>query len=154
MSENIQNNINLINNDQNQSEQDPVMVEINRLIEIYHFDEAKILLEKKLQLDPNNADLLDTMSEVLLGLDDTENAIKAIKMSISIEPNKNGDKYMTLGQLLNNCRETLKLYEKGVTVFIDELNHENDNTRANDLRNSIASAYSSIAELYMTTELW
>jgi hypothetical protein len=52
--------------------------EINSLIENLDFENAKVLLQKKLKQDSGNTTAMDLMSEVYLGLDDTENAIKVI----------------------------------------------------------------------------
>lgn len=139
---------------------DSEMLEINECIDKLEFDRAFILLEKKLDKEPNNVYYLDLLSEVTMNLDDTETTIKLINKSISLEPNKNGEKYMTLGQLLNDYRQTLKMYQKGLSIFLEELNEEEAKSKGTStatnvsLKNSIASAYAAIAELYMNSDLW
>ncbi len=65
-----------------------------------------------------------------------------------------------LAQLTDNPKEVAKLYEKGVTVFLNELNtlstleEENKYEKINSIKSSIASGYSALAELYMTSILW
>lgn len=130
------------------------MKEINKLIENFDFEGAKNLLQKKLNENPNNTEVIDTLSEVLMNLADTENAIKLIKYSISLEPDKNAEKYMTMGQLSENCRASLQNYEKGVKIFLNELKTEKNPEKLVDLKDSLASAYASIAELYMNSDLW
>ncbi len=74
---------------------------------------------------------------------------------------------MMLGQLIENPREVLRSYQTGVQIFIHDynmiVNHFNNNLnkipqRENEklisLKSSIASGYSAIAELYMTSILW
>ena len=129
------------------------MAEINKLIEDLEFETAKGLLENKLKQDPNNIEYIDTLSEVLMNLDEPEAAEKLIKKSISLEPNKNAEKYMTLGQL-SDCRSALKLYEKGVSIFQGELNMEIDDNKRSQIKSSLASAYAAIAELFMNSDLW
>lgn len=60
---------------------------------------------------------------------------------------------MTLGQLLNDCKMSLKCFEKGVELFLRELNIEEEDKK-DSIKSSIARAYSSIAELYMNSDLW
>jgi tetratricopeptide (TPR) repeat protein len=137
---------------------DPDMLEINECLERLEFEKASQLLQNKLEKEPNNVNCIDTLSEVMMSLDDTEATIKLIKKSISLEPDNNGEKYMTLGQILSDYRQTLKMYQKGVAIFLEELKQEqikNPNSSKNiSLQNSISSAYASIAELYMNTDLW
>jgi hypothetical protein len=70
-----------------------------------------------------------------------------LKKSISLEPNKNAEKYMTIAQL-SDCKTALKYYEKGIFIFEEEYK----NNKA--ISSSLASAYSSVAELFMKTDLW
>jgi tetratricopeptide (TPR) repeat protein len=140
--------------DENQLFRDQEMIEIDRLIEYLDFENAKILLENKFKKEENNVQVIDSLSEVLLNLGDADSAIKLIKKSISIEPNKNGEKYMTIGQLSCGGKSTLKYYEKGVQVFISEIQNEKNEKKIIELKDSLASAYASIAELHMTTDLW
>lgn len=144
--ENFQNNVEI-----NNSEAE--MIEINKFIESLDFESAKHLLQKKLSAEPNNLEVIDVMSEVLMNLDETEQAITLIKKSISLEPNKNAEKYMTLGQL-SDYKLALKYYEKGISIFLYELNNETDNQKLINIKNSLASAYSAVAELYMNSDLW
>jgi tetratricopeptide (TPR) repeat protein len=134
------------------------MLEINECLEKLDFDKAALLLQNKLEKDPNNINCIDILSEVMMSLDDTQATIKLIKKSISLEPDKNAEKYMILGQILSDYKQTLKMYQKGVAIFLEELKEEqskNPNSSKNiSKQNSIASAYASIAELYMNTDLW
>jgi tetratricopeptide (TPR) repeat protein len=130
------------------------MIEINKFIEDLDFENAKNLLEIKFKKNENNVEVLDILSEVLLNLGDADTAIKLIKKSINLEPNKNGEKYMTIGQLSNGAKTTLKYYEKGVQVFIKEILSEKNEVKIIELKDSLSSAYASIAEIYMNTDLW
>lgn len=89
-----------------------------------------------------------------------------MKRSINIAPNKNGEKYMMLGQLIDNPRDVFKNYQTGIEIFIHDhnllLNSSNNLSQQNhkdidklsSLKSSIASGYSAISELYMTSILW
>lgn len=122
---------------------------IEALVKELNLEEAKIKLDKMIKVYTNKADLYDLYSEVLLSLNYTKEAKAAIEKSISLEPESNGDKYMTLGQLLDKPRKKLECYYKGVEVYKKLIQNNNDNT----VLFTISSALSSIAELYMTTEL-
>ncbi len=142
----------------NISDADPDMTVINNLIDGLNYEQAKNLLLQKLNIDPNNVDVLDTLSEVLISLDDTKEAIKIFKKSIELEPEKNPEKYMSLGQL-SNFKTALVYYKKGVELYCKEINslNQNDLEYKNNLKKSkinLASAYASIADLYMNTDLW
>ena len=137
---------------------DADMALINSLIDSLRYEEAKVLLLEKIQKYPNDVDILDTLSEVLISLDESKEAIKILKRSIEIEPNKNPEKYMSLGQL-TDYKNSLKHYKKGVELYCDEINslNQNDPEYSNNLKKikiNLASAYSSIGELYMNSDLW
>jgi tetratricopeptide (TPR) repeat protein len=129
------------------------MAEINKLLEDLDFESARVILEKKLKQEPNNVEYIDTLAEVLMNLDEAEATEKLIKKSISLEPNKNAEKYMTLGQL-SDCRSAIKLYEKGISIFQGDLNMEIDDNKRVQIKSSLASGYAAIAELFMNSDLW
>ncbi len=148
-----QNVINPLNNNI-----DPDMALINNLIDSLRYEEAKALLLEKLQKYPNDVDILDTLSEVLISLDEPKEAIKILKKSIELEPEKNPEKYMSMGQL-TNYKVAVKNYKKGIELYCSEINSldKNDPEFLNTLKKTkmnLASAYASIADLYMTTDLW
>jgi len=152
MSLNQTNNFNLNNNI------DSDMALINNLMDSLRYEEAKALLLEKLQKYPNDVDILDTLSEVLISLDESKEAIKILKKSIELEPEKNPEKYMSLGQL-SNYKISLKNFKKGVELYCNEINSLdlNDKEYINNLKKlklNLSSAYASIADLYMTTDLW
>lgn len=124
---------------------------ILKLIQICDYDNAKELIEEYLKIDTENVQILDLYAEVLVNLDLPDQAKKVLEKSILLEPESNGDKYMSLAQL-NECNKALKLYFKGIEIYKKQLENSNDNT--NDLKSSLASGYSAIAELYMNSSLW
>ncbi len=67
-----------------------------------------------------------------------------------MEPDKGAEKYMSLGQI-SNYKTALKCYEKGIEVFNKEIKASLNNQQ---LKTSLASAYATIAELYMNSNLW
>ena len=124
---------------------------IKHLINTCEYNSAQIILEKKFKKDPNNVEIIDLLSEVYFNQDNIEGAKKLIKKSISLSPNTNPEKYMLLGQLLNNPEDSVKFYNKAITLLKEQLkNNVEDN---NEIKESIASGLASIASLYMTTNL-
>ena len=124
---------------------------IKHLINTCEYNSAQIILEKKFKKDPNNVEIIDLLSEVYFNQDNIEGAKKLIKKSINLSPNTNPEKYMLLGQLLNNPDDSVKFYNKAITLLKEQLkNNVEDN---NEIRESIASGLASIASLYMTTNL-
>ena len=133
------------------------MTKINSLLDSLEYEEAKNLLSQKLLIFPDNVDIIDTLSEVLIGLDQPKEAINWLKKSIELQPNKNPEKYMSLGQF-SDYKNSLILYTKGVELYLQELNNLENNKdyqkNLKKIKNSIASAYASLAELYMNSDLW
>lgn len=128
-------------------------------------DKADNLLQEGILKYPNKSELYDLYSEVLISLNKINDAKKAIEKSISLEPNINPEKYMSLGQLIDKPKIKLKHYSTAVIMLRDKLNNlqnctNNSTAQATnyikelkDTKYIITSALSSIAELYMTTNL-
>lgn len=128
---------------------------IKEMIECMDYVPARALLEGKFLLDPNCVEVIDLLSDIYFNQDNIEGAIKMIKKSISLDPESNPEKYMTLAQIINNPKLSLQCYQKGIELYIKQLSintHRNKDDLLT-LRDSIASGYASIVELYMTTAL-
>jgi tetratricopeptide (TPR) repeat protein len=59
---------------------------------------------------------------------------------------------MTLGQLCD-YKTALKYYHKGLDLFLKELKTTHDELKINNMNNSIAGTYATLAEMYMNTDL-
>ncbi|CEO94599.1 unnamed protein product (mitochondrion) [Plasmodiophora brassicae] len=103
-------------------------------------DVAVKFIERAIEQDSNDMAALDMLAEVLLELDRTEEAVRALRRSIDLYPNSNANKYMSLAQLLSG-REALGLYERGIQLMLSGIDRDDS---------SVAAAYSAIAELFMT----
>jgi tetratricopeptide (TPR) repeat protein len=138
---------------------DEELNQINTFIENFDFETAKILLLNRLKKDSEDVEALDILSEVYVSLDEAKEAIKIIKKSISLEPEKNPEKYMTLGQL-SDYKHALNYYQKGIELYLKELkeiefkDNINNTNEVPKIRNCLASAYAAVGELYMTSDLW
>lgn len=77
------------------------------------------------------------------------------KKSVELEPNYNGHKYLNLAEFLKG-KDSLRAYEKGIELMTAQrqvLISAGNTLEADILSRQIASAYASVAELYMT-DLW
>lgn len=129
--------------------------QIEKLIKKLDLEAAKARLDKAVQDYPNSSDIFDLYGEVLMSLNMLKEAKKAIEKSISISPESNGDKYMTMGQLLDKATSKLNYYNKGIAIYRIQLNGNsisNSEEREN-IRFAFSSALATLAELYMTSEL-
>jgi len=77
-----------------------------------------------------------------------------LKRSIALEPDKNPEKFMSMGQLTKKSHKALKYYQKGLELYLQEFKETNDEKRVEGLKSLIAIGYAAVGELYMTTMLW
>ena len=124
--------------------------EIKALIDDGELDKARDQLEHKFKQNPNQVEVIDLLSEVYFDLDNTDGTIKMINKSITLDPNNNSDKYMTLAQLVDKPEKSVKAYEKAIEILKDRLEHD---PNSKSIKEDLASAYASIGEKYMTTYL-
>lgn len=129
--------------------------QVEKLIKQLELESAKAMLDKMVLDYPNSSEIFDLYGEVLMSLNMIKDAKKAIEKSIAISPESNGDKYMTMGQLLDKASSKLTYYNKGVEIYRSQLNNctINNNEERENIRFSLSSALATIAELFMTTEL-
>ena len=128
----------------------PDLEKIKNLIESCEYSQAQLLLENLYKNNQNNIEIIDLLSDVYFNQDKIEKSKKLILKSINLSPNTNPEKYMTLGQIINNPEESVKYYNQAISLYKQQLN---ENPNNNDLKESIASGLASIASLYMTTDL-
>ena len=133
------------------------MTHVNNLVDALQYGEAKSILLEKVKTFPNDVEVLDTFSEVLIALNESKEAINVLNQSIQIKPNENAEKYMSLGQL-SEYKISLKCYKKGIEIYTAELNllvkRSKNAEKIKKIKSDLASAFSSIAELYMDSDLW
>ena len=87
-----------------------------------------------------SSDLLDDYADLCSSLGDFEQSRKLYTQSIQLFPSTNPGKYFSLAQL-SGGEESISLYLKGISICT-----QNEKLQA-------ASAYSAMAEIYMT-DLW
>ncbi|EFA86424.1 hypothetical protein PPL_00216 [Heterostelium album PN500] len=88
-----------------------------------------------LNQSPKNSNIMDSISEVLLEMGDTETAKQYIVASIQANPNDNAAKYMNYGQLTGG-QEAIKSYTKGIELMESELNDKIKKNSSNNNNNS------------------
>jgi predicted Zn-dependent protease len=62
------------NIEQNTKHEDPEIDEINNLIDKLNYESARNLLINKIKKEPDNVEAIDILSEVLISLDEVEDA--------------------------------------------------------------------------------
>ena len=127
---------------------------IKTLMEDCEYDEAEKILKVLFKKDPNNVEVLDYLGELYLNIGNYKGAKKMLEKSISIKPDSNPDKYMDYSQVLDNPIKRVEAYQKAILLYNNNLEeYKNDINKLKEIKESIASALSSISSLYMTTDL-
>ena len=135
-------------------ESSPDLEKIKELMEDCEYEEAEKLLKVLFKNDPNNIQVLDYLGELYLNIGNFKGAKKMLEKSISLKPDSNPDKYMDYAQVLDIPIKRVESYQKAIQLYNNDLiQNQNDINKSKEIKESIASALSSIASLYMTTDL-
>ena len=127
---------------------------IKTLMEDCEYDEAEKILKVLFKKDPNNVEGLDYLGELYLNIGNFKGAKKMLEKSISLKPDSNPDKYMDYSQVLDIPIKRVESYQKAIQLYnINLEQYKNDINKSKEIKESISSALSSIASLYMTTDL-
>ena len=126
----------------------PDLEKIKTLMEDCEYDEAEKILKALFKKDPNNVEVLDYLGELYLNIGNYKGAKKMLEKSISLKPDLNPVKYMYYAQVLDEPIKRVESYQKAIQLYKNILSENKKDTKE-----SIASALSSIASLYMTTDL-
>ena len=127
---------------------------IKVLMEDCEYDEAEKILKVLFKKDPNNVEVLDYLGELYLNIGNFKGAKKMLEKSISLKPDSNPDKYMDYSQLLDSPIKRVEAYQKAIQLYNNNLDlNKSDINKSKEIKESISSALSSIASLYMTTDL-
>lgn len=124
------------------------------------YEQAKELGEKALEAEPENMKVLDLLSGLLLEIGDAANAFELLQKMVHLEPDQGFRKYLSLGQLTGG-KESLAYYDKGVQILCNLLQAQQTPAAAavaaaaeeqseTSLKRALSSAYSAMAEIYMT----
>lgn len=84
-------------------------------IEMGDYDEGKALLERAVESEPMNAEVLDAYGALLAEMGQTEGAIAALKRAAELSPESGHEKFMYLGQLMEG-QEALDFVKVGCTL--------------------------------------
>ena len=134
-------------------ESDPDLEKIKQLMEDCEYEEAEKILKVLFKKDPNNIKVLDYLGELYLNIGNYKGAKKMLEKSISLSPESNPDKYMDYSQVLEDPIKRVESYQKAIQLYYNLEKNEQDINKKKEIKESISSALSSIASLYMTTDL-
>ena len=129
----------------------PVQVEVNLSIPSllskgkefmieFNYDKAIESFEKVLQLDENNTETMDLLSECLLEQGQIERAYELLQKSIKISPTNSYIKWFTLAEL-SKGQESITYYLKGIDLLKKE-------ESTDDNRWQLSSAYCAILDVF------
>ena len=134
-------------------ESNPDLEKIKELMDDCEYDEAEKILKVLFKKDPNNIQVLDYLGELYLNIGNYKGAKKMLEKSISLSPESNPDKYMDYSQVLEDPIKRVESYQKAIQLYYNLEKNEQDINKKKEIKESISSALSSIASLYMTTDL-
>jgi tetratricopeptide (TPR) repeat protein len=103
-----------------------------------NIDAAFTAYQQALELDENNADVLDAFGELLANLGETERAVTVLMKSVSVAPDQGPMKYFYLGQMVGGS-DALTAYKKCYSLL----------EGVNDVEKMTATLCA-IGELFMT----
>jgi tetratricopeptide (TPR) repeat protein len=93
--------------------------------------------------------LLNDCGALLSEIGEEKLAKNALRRSVTISPNSNYEKYITLGQLTSGS-ESLKYIEAGIEILKKEISKNSGETLENSEKRKLSRAYLNIADLFMT----
>lgn len=77
---------------------------------------ASRFFDRALELEPNNAEVMDEYADMLLGVGNVGKATKLLRQSIMVAPEGGHSKYMNMGQLMEGA-DAVQCFERGVTLM-------------------------------------
>ena len=127
---------------------------IKELMDNCDYEDAEKILKELFKKDPNNIKVLDYLGELYLNIGNYKGSKKMLEKSISLKPDENPDKYMDYAQLLQEPIKRVEAYQKSILLYNNDISKKNfEKNSLEEIKELIASAHSSIASLYMTTDL-
>ncbi|GLC46815.1 hypothetical protein PLESTB_001800400 [Pleodorina starrii] len=86
-------------------------------IQYQDYDSARTALRKAAKMDPKNVEYLDALGALLAEIGPEDEAVEVLKKSVSLSPDVGYEKYLYLGQLLEEPGQALAATRKGVQVL-------------------------------------
>ncbi|GIL67164.1 hypothetical protein Vafri_20615 [Volvox africanus] len=81
------------------------------------YDSARTAFRKAAKMDPKNVEYLDALGALLAEIGPEDEAIEVLKKSASLSPDLGYEKYLYLGQLLEDPNQAVAAIRKGVQVL-------------------------------------
>eukprot|EP00873_Tetraselmis_striata_P029873 jgi/Tetstr1/450137/TSEL_037179.t1 len=115
------------------------------------YETALSLLKTAVELDPNNTEINDAYGCLLAECGQTEEAVAALRRSVTVSPNAGHEKYLYLGQLLAG-QEAVNAVAKGVEILEHQLHQmagDADEWDTEEIAEELSRALCSQAELLL-----
>lgn len=127
-----------------------VLANAAQCAECGEFDAASKLYSHASSLAPRNAQILESLGEVLMEAGRPDAASEALRKAIDFSPAAGFEKYMYLSQLLGNTMEAVEVSRSGLEVLRREKRRAGDDVaRGEELAGFEVSALCGIAELLL-----
>ncbi len=119
------------------------------MVETMCLGEAVEVYKRALALRPSSTGALDALGEVLVSLDEREEAKGVFQRSVELSPALGFSKWMYLGQL-SSGEEAAACFHSGMGLIRKELEGGSVAHSQDFLKRRLSEAYCSLVELYMT----
>lgn len=140
------------------AEIEALLVTAKQCIDNLDFEDAQDQITSVLKLDEAYAPAYELLGEIYVEQEQEDDARTAFKKAIALDKHEENsmtgfEKYLWMGQLCKEGGEmAIKYYKTGVKRLISVI-ARTEETDQYSMRARLASAYSAMAELYMT-DLW
>jgi tetratricopeptide (TPR) repeat protein len=124
-------------------------------VERLKLEKAVSLYDEGVRRFPNDTLIMDQYTDLLIQLGQFEKAKQLIERSIQLNPERDGQKYMNLAEMLSGA-DAVQMYIQGIKVLktdYERFKASLNKTQENLCKKQMASAHASIAESYMTEPL-
>ena len=129
-----------------------LLAKVEEYINTFDYDLALKFCEKAIELDPDNAKVIETSACVCAEAGDMERSKKYFLKAVEMNPDKGHEKYMYLGQMSGGA-EAKKWYLKGIEIMENGLVEQarvGEDAVYRLAKTDISNAFCALAEIYMT----
>ncbi|CAN8072274.1 unnamed protein product [Agarophyton chilense] len=111
--------------------------------------DAVLKLEQAILLRPNDAEIHEELASLYMQVTRSEDALRALRVAVKLQPNHGFEKYTYLAQLLGYSEEAVLSARKGIELIKLEIMNTDKSQKARivELREFQASAHCSVAEI-------
>lgn len=135
---------------------DQMLVAAQDELDQFRLEEARVLLNKVLELQPENVRALEMSAGLLLDIDEMEAAKMCLQRAVELQPDSGATKYLSLAQLLHG-REAATCYQRALELTSQAAAATSEGAAGGDASqegapgpHQMAATLCALADLYMT----